>query len=46
MADTDPSLFDLVSSHHDRAGYRALHWEGTFADYLAIVEADPRVTRD
>jgi serine protein kinase len=46
MADPDPSLFDLVRSHHDREGYRALHWEGTFADYLAIVEADPRVTRN
>ena len=46
MTDPAPSLYDLVRSQHDRAGYRALHWEGDFGQYLQIVEEDPGVARN
>jgi serine protein kinase len=43
---TRPSLLDVIESAHDRARYAALHWEGSFEEYLAIVEANPGVARN
>ncbi|MBI5432826.1 MAG: serine protein kinase [Planctomycetes bacterium] len=46
MPDAPKSLFDTVRSRCDRAKYSALHWEGTFADYLAILERNPEPARN
>ncbi|HVS17760.1 MAG TPA: serine protein kinase [Planctomycetota bacterium] len=40
------TLADLLDAHVDRERYRALHWEGSFADYLAIAEERPGVARN
>ncbi|MBI3817851.1 MAG: serine protein kinase [Planctomycetes bacterium] len=39
-------LKDWVRSAIDRDRYRELHWEGTFWDYLKIVEQNPLVVRN
>jgi serine protein kinase len=39
-------LFDLVQENHDRESYAALHWSGSFRDYLAIAERNPGVARN
>jgi len=35
-----------LSTLVDREGYRRLHWEGSFDEYLAIVRTHPEVTRN
>jgi len=40
------SLAELLESHVDRERYRALHWEGSFHEYLAIAEERPAVVRN
>ena len=32
-------------SHFPNFGYKEQHWQGSFADYLAIVEENPMVVR-
>ncbi|HRW05452.1 MAG TPA: hypothetical protein P5121_10175 [Caldilineaceae bacterium] len=39
------NLMDLVVAVQDSEQYRTLHWEGTFADYLALVQENPGVAR-
>ncbi|GIK54499.1 MAG: serine protein kinase [Chloroflexi bacterium] len=34
-----------IASLQDLTNFRNLHWEGSFAEYLDIVRADPRVAR-
>ncbi|MCI0669952.1 MAG: serine protein kinase, partial [Myxococcaceae bacterium] len=34
-----------IASLQDQKQYAELHWEGTFEDYLALVRANPKVTR-
>ena len=46
MNDPQTPLFDVVRESHDRGRYAALHWEGSFQDYLGIVEANPAVARN
>ncbi|MFO0951724.1 MAG: serine protein kinase [Isosphaeraceae bacterium] len=38
-------LIGLIASRQNRADYQKKHWHGTFAEYLDVVRADPRVTR-
>jgi serine protein kinase len=38
-------LITLIAGLQDRAQYQALNWQGTFADYLALVRTNPRVLR-
>lgn len=40
------SLLDLVATHQDASRFQTLLWEGSFADYLRLVEDDPRVARN
>ena len=40
-----PTLLSTIQQMQDTSGFRGLHWEGTFEDYLEIVRADPRVAR-
>lgn len=36
-------LMQMITSLHDVKGYQELNWEGTFSDYLHIVEKNPKV---
>ena len=42
---TSPSLLSLIQRFQNTAYYRELNWEGSFEDYLEIVQEDPKVTR-
>ncbi len=42
---TGSSILELVGRSQDIQGFRDLHWEGTFADYLDTVFKNPAVTR-
>jgi len=44
--DQHQSLLDLVQKHVNAEHYAALHWEGSFRDYLALVEKSPIVARN
>jgi serine protein kinase len=39
-------LADLIESKLDTKSFREQNWEGTFADYLAIIEENPLVLRN
>ncbi|MEJ2263102.1 MAG: hypothetical protein P8X95_06630 [Anaerolineales bacterium] len=39
------SILAKVEQLQDLEGYRDLHWEGSFEEYLEIVRKDPKVTR-
>ncbi len=39
------NLLELVRDFQDTEHYRNLHWEGSFAEYLALVEENPQVAR-
>jgi serine protein kinase len=42
----DQLLLEKLGLMQDSSGFRDLHWEGSFVDYLEIVRKDdPRVTR-
>ena len=36
----------LIRGGIDREEYRELHWEGSFADYLNLIQEDPRIIRN
>ncbi|MFT5050129.1 MAG: serine protein kinase [Chlamydiales bacterium] len=40
------SIFDLVQCETRTDQFRELHWEGTFSEYLDLVEANPKVARN
>jgi serine protein kinase len=42
---TDNSVIALIQQMHDKSGFKDLHWEGTFEDYLDIVKRNPKATR-
>lgn len=42
----NPSLMDLIASTQNVQRFQDLLWEGTFAEYLAIVQDDPSVSRN
>jgi serine protein kinase len=44
MAATD--LLGLIAARQDRAHYRDLLWEGTFAEYLDMVREEPSIARN
>ena len=39
------SIFKKIEHLQDTSGFRHLHWEGSFEEYLDIVSEDPKVTR-
>jgi serine protein kinase len=39
------TLLTKIEQMQDTSGFRGLHWEGTFEDYLEIVRQDPKVAR-
>jgi serine protein kinase len=46
MAANRDSLKSLIRSASEREQFQALHWEGTFDDYLDVVARDPKVVRN
>jgi serine protein kinase len=46
MSERNPALFELVQDALEPERFRELTWEGSFKDYLAIVEKDPQVARN
>ncbi len=42
---TGSSIIELIGNRQDIQGFRDLHWEGTFEDYLDIVAKNPDVAR-
>jgi len=44
MSEKD-TLLTKIEQMQDTTGFRGLHWEGTFEDYLEIVRQDPQVAR-
>src|SRR5262249_56129205 len=46
MSDHSSPLFDLVHHTLTRERFAALHWTGTFQEYLELVEAHPLVARN
>ena len=43
--DTQRSLLDLVAAHQNADRFKTLLWEGSYAEYLDIVQRDPAVAR-
>lgn len=39
------NIFKKIEHLQDTTGFRNLHWEGSFEDYIDIISQDPRVTR-
>jgi predicted Ser/Thr protein kinase len=39
------AIMKKIKEIQDLSGFRDLHWEGSFEDYLEIVQNDPRVAR-
>ncbi len=39
------SILTKIAEMQDLSGFRDLHWEGSFEEYLNIVQKDPRVVR-
>jgi serine protein kinase len=46
MTESQSPLFDIARAGADVRRYRALHWEGSFRDYLELVERDPTIARN
>src|SRR3989338_4911295 len=45
MKRAEQDLMGMIQSMQDIEGYRDLNWEGTFGEYLRIVEKNPKVAR-
>ncbi len=45
MPATD-QLLSVIDRHFDRSKFRQQHWEGTFFEYLNMVVANPRLSRN
>jgi serine protein kinase len=39
------TIIDTLRQQQNLTEYRKKHWEGTFAEYLDLVRADPKITR-
>jgi serine protein kinase len=39
-------IIDLIGNLQDTQGYRELHWEGSLAEYLDVVKANPKIARN
>jgi serine protein kinase len=45
MAGSNNELLTLINQFQNTQNFRELNWEGSFEDYLEIVQQNPRVTR-
>ena len=39
-------LFNMITTRQDQGSYQELLWEGSFQDYLGLVQADPSISRN
>lgn len=39
-------LVSMLNKHIDKKVFEALHWEGSFEDYLKLVKKEPKIVRD
>jgi serine protein kinase len=46
MSEDHDSLYSLLQNSCDATRHHALHWEGSFRDYLELVEQNPLVARN
>jgi serine protein kinase len=46
MGEMRAGMVDKIASMQDFALYRDLSWEGSFEEYLALVKANPQITRN
>jgi serine protein kinase len=46
MASSPVNIIDRIRESQNRTEYHDLHWEGSFAEYLRIVEEHPHVARN
>ncbi|MEX1026099.1 MAG: serine protein kinase [Planctomycetota bacterium] len=46
MTSPASSLYQLLARHTSPSEHARLHWEGSFEDYLALVEEDPKLARN
>lgn len=46
MASNKTSLLSIIEKRIDVSSYREQHWEGTFWEYLDIVQSNPTVSRN
>ena len=40
------NVLGVIANLQNAAEYQELHWEGTFEDYLRVVQENPRITRN
>ncbi len=45
MAETKTSILSLIHQGQNSEQFRELNWEGTFEDYLEIIQQNPKITR-
>jgi serine protein kinase len=45
MGGSNNSILTLINQYQNTEHFRKLNWEGSFQDYLEIVQQNPRVTR-
>ena len=45
MSSNGQNLIEFVRDLQDVATFRSQHWEGSFAEYVEIVQATPKVAR-
>src|SRR5919199_4163382 len=45
MPEIKTSILSLIHQYQNTEYFRELNWEGTFEDYLEIVQLNPKVTR-
>jgi serine protein kinase len=46
MANPAFSIVQKIRDQQDRSGYSELHWEGSFEEYLELVQENPHVVRN
>jgi serine protein kinase len=40
------NLFEMITTGQDQESYRELLWDGSFQDYLEILDNDPTISRN
>ncbi|MBU0754085.1 MAG: serine protein kinase, partial [Planctomycetes bacterium] len=46
MNEVKSEYLNIIKEHVDASGYKELHWEGSFTDYLEIVQKNPAIIRN
>jgi serine protein kinase len=46
MASSAATIIEMIRDRQNRSEYSDLHWEGSYADYLQLVQEQPHVSRN